>query len=103
MFNTIAEVSTGTSNNGNGNGKGEGKDGETSTDIEYGYGWLAGTSMAAPQVAGAVALLRSVDSELNANQVKKTLQRTASVPTDYEKTYYGHGFIDLPTAVNDAE
>lgn len=59
--------------------------------------------MAAPQVAGAVALLRSVDAGLNANQVKKALQRTASVPADYDKTYYGHGFIDLPAAVNDAE
>ncbi|MDG5758624.1 S8 family serine peptidase [Natronococcus sp. A-GB1] len=68
---------------------------------EYGYDWLAGTSMAAPQVAGAVALVRSVDERANANQVRTTLERTASVPDEYERKYYGRGYLDTLAAVED--
>lgn len=32
-------------------------------NVVSGYGWKAGTSMAAPQVAGAVALVRSLDPD----------------------------------------
>ncbi|WP_267641436.1 S8 family peptidase [Haloarchaeobius amylolyticus] len=59
-----------------------------------GYGWAAGTSMAAPQVAGAVALLKSAEPTLNANQVESILKRSASVPDGYDKTYYGAGFLN---------
>jgi lantibiotic leader peptide-processing serine protease len=69
---------------------------------EYGYDWLAGTSMAAPQVAGAVALVKSVDERANANQVRTTLERTASVPDEYERKYYGRGYLDTLAAVEDA-
>jgi subtilisin family serine protease len=67
------------------------------------YGWKAGTSMAAPQVAGAVALVKSVAPDLNANQVESLLKRTAEVPDGYEKTYYGSGFVDPLEAVKRAE
>ncbi|MCT9094937.1 S8 family serine peptidase [Haloarchaeobius sp. HME9146] len=62
--------------------------------VPGGYGWAAGTSMAAPQVAGAVALLKGEDSSLNANQVESILTRTAWMPEDYDKAYYGAGFLN---------
>ncbi len=58
------------------------------------WGWAAGTSMAAPQVAGAVALLKSKDPSLDANQVESILKRSASVPDGYDKAYYGSGFLN---------
>jgi hypothetical protein len=67
------------------------------------YGWKAGTSMAAPQVAGAAALAESVAPDLNASQVESLLKRTAAVPDGYEKTYYGAGFVDPHEAVERAE
>ncbi|WP_129115238.1 S8 family peptidase [Halegenticoccus tardaugens] len=75
------------------------EDEETVVDVEYGYGWKAGTSMAAPQVAGAAALVKSVDPNANANQVESKLARTAEVPDGYDKTYYGSGFVDPLAAV----
>ncbi|WP_396613178.1 S8 family peptidase [Haloferax sp. S1W] len=63
------------------------------------YGWKAGTSMATPQVAAAVALVKSVKPDLNANQVKSLLKNTASVPEGYDKTYYGSGYLDVLAAI----
>lgn len=69
---------------------------------EYGYGWLAGTSMAAPQVAGAVALVASISQRSNANQVMNVLRRTAEIPSEYENKYYGRGgYLDTLSAVLD--
>jgi lantibiotic leader peptide-processing serine protease len=58
---------------------------------EYGYDWLAGTSMAAPQVAGAAALIKSSNPRYNANQVRNALTRAAERPDEYEHKYYGSG------------
>jgi lantibiotic leader peptide-processing serine protease len=70
---------------------------------EYGYGWLAGTSMAAPQVAGAAALVKSANPRYNANQVRNTLTRVAERPDEYEHKYYGSGgYLDTLGAVEDA-
>jgi len=66
---------------------------------EYTYSWLAGTSMAAPQVAGAAALVKSEHPDLNANQVESRLKRAASVPDGYDKTYYGSGYLDIVDAL----
>ena len=77
-------------------------DGEPDTQVP-GYGWKAGTSMAAPNVAGAAALVKSADPDLNANQVESILKRTAEVPDDYEKTYYGSGYLDVVDAVEEAD
>ena len=78
------------------NGKGNGK-GRTETTVEYDYGWAAGTSMAAPQVVGAAALVKSVAPDLNANDVRDRLQTTARDVGD--KAYHGHGFLDPNAAV----
>ena len=64
-----------------------------------GYGWKAGTSMAAPQVTGAAALVKSENDGYNANQVESSLKRAASVPDDYDKAYYGSGFLDIVDAL----
>ena len=65
------------------------------------YGWKAGTSMAAPQVAGAVALVKSVNPDYNANQIQSALKKAAEVPEGYDKTYYGAGYLDTLGAVQD--
>ena len=71
------------------------------TEYTPGYGWKAGTSMAAPQVAGAAALVKAVNPDYNANQVESVLKRTAEVPEEYDKAYYGSGFVDVLEAVRE--
>lgn len=69
---------------------------------DYGYDWFAGTSMAAPQVAGAAALVKSANQHYNSNQVRTTLLRTAEIPDDYEKGYYGRGgYLDTAAALQE--
>ena len=63
------------------------------------YGWKAGTSMAAPQVAGAAALVKSENPRYNANQVESALESAAEVPEGYDKAYYGSGFLDVVGAL----
>ncbi|WP_276273712.1 S8 family peptidase [Haloarcula litorea] len=90
VFNTIAEPIYETDEDGDVTGI---------DDVEYTYSWLAGTSMAAPQVAGAVALLRSEYPDLNANQVASRLRRVAEVPDGYDKSYYGAGYLNVVDAL----
>jgi subtilisin family serine protease len=63
------------------------------------YAYLAGTSMAAPQVAGAAALVKSANPNYNANQVEAALKRAAEVPDGYDKAFYGSGFINVLDAL----
>ncbi|MFD1562189.1 S8 family serine peptidase [Haloarchaeobius amylolyticus] len=65
---------------------------------DYDYGWAAGTSMACPQVVGAAALVKSQNPEFNANQVRQTLENTAESIEEYNKTYYGAGFLNPAAA-----
>jgi subtilisin family serine protease len=73
-------------------------DGEPDTRVP-GYGWKAGTSMAAPNVAGAAALVKSTNPNYNANQIESALKRAASVPDGYDKAYYGAGYLDVVDAL----
>jgi subtilisin family serine protease len=66
---------------------------------EFSYGWAAGTSMAAPQVAGAVALYRSQYPDATTGDVEAALTSAASVPDGYDKAYYGAGVLDLVDAL----
>ena len=63
------------------------------------YGWKAGTSMAAPQVAGAAALVKSANPNYNANQIESALKRAAEVPEEYGKEYYGSGYLNILDAL----
>jgi subtilisin family serine protease len=73
-------------------------DGEPDTQVP-GYGWKAGTSMAAPNVAGAAALVKSANPSYNANQVESALKRAAAVPEGYDKTFYGSGYLNIVDAL----
>ena len=73
-------------------------DGEFDTQVP-GYGWKAGTSMAAPNVAGAAALVKSANPNYNANQIEAALKRAADVPDEYGKEYYGSGYLNIVNAL----
>ena len=65
-----------------------------------GYGYLDGTSMAAPHVAGVVALMRSANPDVDVITIKQVLMATATDLGDAgEDNDYGHGFIDAYAAV----
>lgn len=66
-----------------------------------GYGWKAGTSMAAPQVAAAVALVRSLQPDSTAEEVESLIQETAR-SADGGETYHGAGHLDLRRLVKRA-
>jgi subtilisin family serine protease len=63
------------------------------------YGWKAGTSMAAPQVTGAVALVRSLRPDASVSEVESLIKETAS---DLGKEYHGAGHLDLKRLVKRA-
>ncbi len=69
------------------------------TGEPYGYQYLSGTSMAAPQVSGALALLRELFPEATPYQLQKILERTAD---DIEQPGFdrksGYGRINLAKA-----
>lgn len=54
------------------------------------YGYLSGTSMATPQVSGAIALLKAYAPSMTITQLKDTLFNTSkNVPAAVGKTKYG--------------
>ena len=60
---------------------------------------IAGTSYAAPVVAGVVALLRSRSPELTARQVMERIEDTAHRPAAGWDPFVGHGVVDVLAAV----
>lgn len=67
------------------------------------YGWKSGTSMAAPHVAGTVALMVSVRGDVTPDEVERALSDTAWKPdgAPIEKdTRYGHGIVDAKAATD---
>ncbi len=75
----------------------------TSTVPRGGYESHNGTSMAAPQVAGAVALLRQMHPDWTPEQLKASLANTAKTLKDVNENTYpvmaqGSGLINIPKA-----
>jgi subtilisin family serine protease len=66
-----------------------------------GYGWKAGTSMSAPQVTGAYALVRSLRPDASADEVEELIRETAGDAPGGE-LYHGAGHLDLRRLVREA-
>jgi thermitase len=66
-----------------------------------GYGGASGTSFASPQVAGVVALIRSVNRHLSPDQIEALLEQSADDPvsgSDWHP-HVGYGRINAASAV----
>ena len=64
------------------------------------YTQISGTSMAAPHVAGVVALMLDADPTLTADEVKQILVETASRMPGYEEWQVGAGYVNAYAAVD---
>ncbi|MEU4241235.1 S8 family serine peptidase [Actinoplanes sp. NPDC026619] len=65
-----------------------------------GYARMNGTSMAAPHVAAAAALLRSADPALTPDQIEQTLESSAvDLGAAGRDDDYGYGRLDIATAL----
>lgn len=49
------------------------------------YAWMSGTSMAAPHVAGVIALLKQTNPSLSDDEIKNALYSTADLPSGCER------------------
>jgi len=74
-------------------------DSEIAGDPTYYWDCAAGTSMAAPNVSGAAALVKANNPECNPVQIKSALKRAADVPEGYDKTYNGSGYLNVVDAL----
>ncbi|MBP1987013.1 S8 family serine peptidase [Halolamina salifodinae] len=63
------------------------------------YFYALGTSMAAPNVAGAAALVKSANPGYSANQLRSALEGAAELPEGEEKAYYGSGYLNVVDAL----
>jgi subtilisin family serine protease len=69
-------------------------------DTGFTYYWLHGTSMATPHVAGAAAILLSMDPSLDPADLKEILECSAlDLGTPGFNTSYGHGLIQIHDAL----
>jgi len=75
----------------------------TSLNGDDRYAYLAGTSMAAPQVAGVAAMIRQLDPSLSAAQVIQLIEQTARrSPGSGWNAQLGWGILDAGAAVRAA-
>ena len=94
---------------GNGNEKGIGEDTDqkpdypssfVSTIADGGYGFMTGTSMSAPMVAGAAAFLYSYRTDLQLSDIRKVLLETARKIPPLEGKLSSNGMLDVYAALN---
>lgn len=65
------------------------------------YASMSGTSMAAPHVAGAVAILRQARPDATVNQIKYALMESADdLGPEGPDFDYGYGIINIPAAID---
>lgn len=77
----------------------------TETSAGFAYTFLSGTSMAAPHVAGVIALMKSVNPELQASDITALLasgELTDDLGATGRDDHYGHGLINAQRAVTAA-
>ncbi|MET7969442.1 S8 family peptidase [Micromonospora sp. NPDC005305] len=67
--------------------------------VDASYTSMSGTSMAAPHVAGAAALLAQKHPDWRADRLKATLVSSATDPRDAPVWEQGAGRVDVPTAL----
>ncbi|WP_018690918.1 S8 family peptidase [Algicola sagamiensis] len=70
----------------------------TTTAVNNDYRFYEGTSMAAPHVAGAVALIAELEPEMTPDEIEKTLKATAR---DSGCNQCGDGLVDANAAVEE--
>lgn len=66
------------------------------------YTTMSGTSMAAPHVAGIIALMLEANPLLSPSEVKSTLEQTATSMPDYAVWEVGAGYVNAYNAVDAA-
>ncbi|GAA0533028.1 S8 family serine peptidase [Halorubrum ejinorense] len=71
---------------------------ESSVDLP-GYDFIAGTSMAAPQVAGLAALVRELEPDANASRVEQAIQKGAEDANGKSDSEFGAGIINALNTV----
>lgn len=73
------------------------------SSVPSGYGYMDGTSMAGPHVAGVVALMRQANPDLTVNAVKRILMNTArDLGAAGQDNTFGWGMVDAYAAVDSA-
>lgn len=69
-----------------------------STFLNNQYVKMSGTSMATPYVAGTLALLKEVNPEMSASQLREKLRDSSiDIGIQGKDIYYGYGLIQAPT------
>lgn len=71
-----------------------------STIADSGYGFMTGTSMSAPMVTGAAAMLYSYRTDLQLSDIRKVLLETARKLPTLNGKLSSNGMLDLYTALN---
>jgi len=73
--------------------------------VEFAYTFLNGTSMAAPHVSGVIALMKSINPQLDGLQLESLLQSgslTDDLGSAGRDELYGHGLVNARKAVEAA-
>ncbi|MFK8041015.1 S8 family serine peptidase [Congregibacter sp.] len=89
----------------NGDGYPDGVLSTGGSDGEFAYTFLSGTSMASPHVAGVLALMKSVNPDLNADDIDRLLEEGAlsdDIGIEGRDNLYGYGIINARKAIEAA-